>query len=49
MGSLLYDVAPTDVLSFTAAAAAVLCIALAASLVPAWRAARLNPLTALRQ
>jgi putative ABC transport system permease protein len=49
MGSLLYDVAPTDLLSFTAAAAAVLCMALAASLVPAWRAARLSPLTALRQ
>jgi putative ABC transport system permease protein len=48
MGTLLYDVAPTDVLSFTAAAGAVLCIATVAALVPAWRAARLNPLTALR-
>jgi predicted permease len=48
LSSLLYGVAPTDVASFLAAAVAVLCVALAASLVPAWRAARLDPLVALR-
>ena len=48
LGTLLYGVSATDVASFAVASAVVLCIALAASIVPAWRAARTNPITALR-
>ena len=46
--SLLYGVRPTDVLSFAAATALVVSAALAASLVPAWRASRVDPLVTLR-
>ena len=48
LGTLLYGVSATDVVSFAAAPAVVLGIALAASLVPAWRASRTNPITAVR-
>jgi predicted permease len=48
LSSLLFGVAATDIASFLAAAVAVLFAALTASLVPAWRAARLDPLVALR-
>ena len=46
--TLLYGVSATDVVSFVTASGVVLVIALAASLVPAWRAARTNPIAALR-
>ena len=48
MASLLYGVSAIDAVSFAAAALMVLTIALAASFVPAWRAARTDPLIALR-
>lgn len=48
MDSLLYDVRPNDPLTFAAVAAAVLLIALAASLLPARRATRVSPTAALR-
>jgi predicted lysophospholipase L1 biosynthesis ABC-type transport system permease subunit len=48
LGNLLVGVGPTDVASY-AAATVVLCVCAAvASLVPAWRAARLAPVAALR-
>lgn len=48
LGSLLHGVSPYDPLTFGAIAAAVVLAALAASAVPALRAARLDPLTELR-
>jgi putative ABC transport system permease protein len=48
LGTLLYGVSATDVMSFAAASAVVLGIALAASILPAWRASRTNPIAALR-
>ncbi len=46
--SVLFGVSPTDAVSFARALALVLGVVLVATLVPAWRAARTNPLTALR-
>ncbi len=46
--SLLYGVSPTDVLTFVLVPAVLLGVALLACLVPARRAAALNPLRALR-
>jgi predicted permease len=48
MESLLYGVRPHDPLTFAAVAAAVLLIALLASLLPARRATRVSPMIALR-
>jgi ABC-type antimicrobial peptide transport system permease subunit len=48
LASLLYGVSPTDVASFTAALALVMTIVLVASLIPAWRASRTDPIAALR-
>jgi ABC-type lipoprotein release transport system permease subunit len=48
MRTLLFEVSPTDPLIFTAAAGLVLLIAAAASLGPAWRAARIPPAEVLR-
>ena len=48
MASLLFGVSATDPLSFLLAAAAVLLIALLASVIPAWWGARTDPLVALR-
>jgi ABC-type antimicrobial peptide transport system permease subunit len=49
MKVMLYGVEATDLLSFASATALVLGVALAASFLPAWRAARVNPLTSLRR
>ena len=49
MKTLLYGVSAADPLAYVGAAVALFMIALAAALVPAWRAARLDPLVALRQ
>lgn len=49
MRSLLYGVRPSDPLTYLAVAALLLAIALAASYVPARRAARIDPIQALRQ
>jgi predicted permease len=48
LGGLLFGVSPTDPVSFGRALAMVLAVVAVATIVPAWRAARTNPLTALR-
>ena len=48
MKSLLFGVAPTDPLTFTAIAAVVAAVSLAASWLPARRATRIDPIAALR-
>jgi len=47
MKSQLYDVAPMDPLVIGLVAAVLTSVALAATLIPARRASRVNPLTAL--
>ena len=49
IGSLLYQVNPLDPKVFILASVVMLVISVAASLVPAWRAARTNPIRALRE
>jgi ABC-type antimicrobial peptide transport system permease subunit len=46
--SLLYGLSPHDPLVILAAAAVLCAIGIAASLVPAWRASRVDPVIALR-
>jgi putative ABC transport system permease protein len=46
--TLLFGVSPTSVLPFVAAALFLVAVAVVASLIPAWRAARLDPIRALR-
>ncbi len=48
LGTLLYGVTPTDVVTFGAAAIVLAAVALAACLIPAARATRISPATALR-
>ncbi len=48
MESLLYEVRPNDPITFVAVAAAVLLVALVASVLPARRATKVSPVTALR-
>jgi putative ABC transport system permease protein len=48
IGALLYDVEPTDPLALGVTALVLLAVALGASLVPAWRASRVDPMVALR-
>ena len=48
IGTVLYGVEPTDPVSFAYALALVLAGVVAATVVPAWRAARTNPLATLR-
>jgi putative ABC transport system permease protein len=48
LGRILYGVGPFDPLSFALAAAILLVVGLAASLIPARRATRVNPIIALR-
>jgi predicted permease len=45
---LLYDVAPTDATAFASATLCLAAVALVASAWPAWRAAHINPVQALR-
>jgi ABC-type antimicrobial peptide transport system permease subunit len=47
--SLLFGLSPTDGVTFLIAAALLIAIALAASVVPALRASRVDPMLALRQ
>ena len=47
-GSLLFDLRPNDPFTFAVATGVLVSIALVASLVPARRAARVNPMVALR-
>ena len=46
--SLLYGVGARDAIAFGGGTAVVMAIALAASLLPAWRASKIDPLSALR-
>ena len=48
VSALLYGVAPRDPVVLAAVSAALMVVAVLAALVPAWRAARADPLTALR-
>jgi putative ABC transport system permease protein len=48
LGSMLFGVSATDATSYATALALVLGAVAAATVVPAWRAARTNPLIALR-
>ncbi|HXI27247.1 MAG TPA: ABC transporter permease [Vicinamibacterales bacterium] len=48
MAGLLFEIHPTDAATFAGAALLLAALAVAASLVPAWRATRVDPLTALR-
>jgi hypothetical protein len=48
MGRFLFGIAPSDPLSLMLAAGALLGVAVAASAIPAWRAARVDPMEALR-
>jgi ABC-type antimicrobial peptide transport system permease subunit len=49
LGNLLYKVSPSDVMAFGSAFAIMLLAAVSACLVPAWRAARTDPIRALRE
>ena len=48
MSTLLHDVEPGDPATFAAVAATLTAVAIAASLVPAWRATRVDPVRALK-
>jgi putative ABC transport system permease protein len=48
LSSLLYDTSPTDPLTFTAVAVALIAVAIAASATPARRAMHIDPIRALR-
>jgi len=48
MSGLLYEVRPTDATTFATSVLVLAILAVAASLVPAWRATRVDPLIALR-
>jgi putative ABC transport system permease protein len=48
IGALLYDVEPTDPLALGVTALVLLIVAVGASIVPAWRASRVDPMVALR-
>jgi ABC-type lipoprotein release transport system permease subunit len=45
---LLYDVAPGDTVTFASVPLLLLTVAVIATIVPAWRASRVDPAVALR-
>jgi predicted permease len=49
VSSLLFGVTPTDAATYVVSAAVLAIVALGASAIPAWRAARLDPMEALRE
>jgi predicted permease len=48
MAGLLYEIRPTDAVAFLGSVVLLACLAVVASLIPAWRATRVDPLAALR-
>ena len=48
LSSFIYGVTVADPVTYAVASSALLVVALIASLVPAWRAARIDPMSALR-
>ena len=48
VAQLLYGVQPTDLLTFTLVPMTLVIVALVASVVPAWRATRVDPSMAMR-
>lgn len=48
LSSLLFEVSPLDVLSFSVALGALTVVSLGASLLPAWRASRVDPIIAMQ-
>jgi putative ABC transport system permease protein len=48
LGNLLYKVSPRDPVAFACAFAVMAIVSVAACLLPAWRAARTDPMRALR-
>jgi ABC-type lipoprotein release transport system permease subunit len=48
MAGLLYEMHPTDAATLAGSALLLALLAVAAGLVPAWRATRVDPLVALR-
>jgi predicted permease len=49
MSSLLFGISTTDALTFGAVPALLAAVALAATVIPAWRATRVDPMVALRE
>ena len=48
LDSFLFEVSATDPVTFAATAASFVVVAFLAALIPAWRAARIDPMKALR-
>ncbi len=48
LGNLLYKVSPRDPAAFSSAIVVMMVVALAASILPAWRATRTDPVRTLR-
>jgi len=48
LGTLLFGIKATSPIVFLGVVVAIFCVALVASFIPAWRAARINPMEALR-
>jgi putative ABC transport system permease protein len=48
LSNLLFEVSPLDLMSFSGAVSVLALVAIGASLLPAWRASRVDPLTAIR-
>jgi len=49
MGALLFGISPTDFRTMSSGVALLIVVAAAASIAPAWRASRVDPIVALRQ
>jgi putative ABC transport system permease protein len=48
LSSLLFEVSPLDLLSFSAAVTLLAFVSIGAALLPAWRAARVDPIIAMQ-